>query len=80
MDTAIHTDNLLKVPMKAKEVPAVVKVPMNTKEVPVVVKVPMNTKEVPVVVKFNRPFLLFVEDEKTQRDLFVGKVLNPQVE
>ena len=54
MDTAIHTDNLLKVPM--------------------------NTKEVPVVVKVNRPFLLFVEDEKTQRDLFVGKVLNPQVE
>lgn len=67
MDTAIHTDNLLKVPM-------------NAKEVPVVVKVPTNAKEVPVDVKVNRPFLLFVEDERTQRDLFVGKVLNPQVE
>ncbi|KAM7230547.1 hypothetical protein CapIbe_018037 [Capra ibex] len=53
-DTAIHTDNLLKVPV--------------------------NAKEVPVVVKFNRPFLLFVEDEMTQTDLFVGQVLNPQVE
>ena len=40
----------------------------------------MNAKEVPVVVKFNRPFLLFVEDEMTQTDLFVGQVLNPQVE
>nr|ADM25111.1 serpin precursor [Bubalus bubalis] len=67
VDTAIHTDNLLKVPM-------------NAKEVPVVVKVPTNAKEVPVDVKVNRPFLLFVEDERTQRDLFVGKVLNPQVE
>lgn len=50
----MHTENLLKVPMKAKEVP--------------------------VVVKVNRPFLLFVEDEMTQRDLLVGKVLNPQVD
>eukprot|EP00069_Balaena_mysticetus_P005343 bmy_17965T0 len=33
-------------------------------------KVPVDTKEVPVVVKFNRPFLLFVEDQMTQRDLF----------
>ncbi|XP_040112514.1 uterine milk protein isoform X2 [Oryx dammah] len=53
-DTAIRTDNLLKVPMEAKEVP--------------------------VIVKVNRPFLLFVEDEMTQTDLFVGQVLNPQVE
>lgn len=43
-------------------------------------KVPVDTKEVPVVVKFNRPFLLFVEDQMTQRDLFVGKVLNPKTE
>ena len=54
VDPAMHTENLLKVPMKAKEVP--------------------------VVVKVNRPFLLFVEDEMTQRDLLVGKVLNPQVD
>lgn len=54
VDPAMHTENLLKVPVKAKEVP--------------------------VVVKVNRPFLLFVEDEMTQRDLLVGKVLNPQVD
>lgn len=29
------------------------------------------------VVKFNRPFLLFVEDELNQRQLFVGQVFNP---
>ncbi|XP_014687635.3 uteroferrin-associated basic protein 2-like [Equus asinus] len=29
------------------------------------------------VVKFDRPFLLFVEDELNQRQLFVGQVFNP---
>ncbi|XP_055274428.1 uterine milk protein-like [Moschus berezovskii] len=43
-------------------------------------KVPVKAKEVPVVVKVNRPFLLFVKDEVTQRDLLVGKVLNPHLE
>ncbi|XP_057589217.1 uterine milk protein-like [Hippopotamus amphibius kiboko] len=43
-------------------------------------KVPVDMKEVPVAVNFNRPFLLFVEDQMTQRDLFVGKVLNPKTE
>ncbi|KAK2507775.1 hypothetical protein MC885_013471 [Smutsia gigantea] len=32
----------------------------------------------PIVVKFNRPFFLFVENEKTQKELFVGKVFNPK--
>ncbi|KAM9711174.1 uterine milk protein-like [Dama dama] len=53
-DAAMHTENLLKIPL--------------------------NAKEVPVVVKVNRPFLLFVEDEMTQRDLLVGTVVNPQVD
>ncbi|XP_036738304.2 uteroferrin-associated basic protein 2-like [Manis pentadactyla] len=32
----------------------------------------------PIVVKFNRPFFLFVQNEKTQKELFVGKVFNPK--
>uniref|UniRef100_A0A8C3WW37 Serpin domain-containing protein n=1 Tax=Catagonus wagneri TaxID=51154 RepID=A0A8C3WW37_9CETA len=43
-------------------------------------KVPVDKKEVPMVVKFDRPFILFVVDEITQRDLFVAKVFNPQTE